>query len=65
MKHYIIPPSWLQSSNSQFRGCCPLFPIPKSHGHMCNCPPGPEGPQGPQGPQGPEGPQGPQGPQGP
>lgn len=42
-----------------YKGCCPLYPIPKPPKQNCFCPPGARGPRGPQGSPGSPGPQGP------
>ena len=55
----------MSSFRKPFKGCCPIYPIPKPPQQKCICPPGPRGPQGPEGPEGPEGPAGPVGPAGP
>ncbi len=56
----------LSFNGNHFKGCCPLYPIPKPPKQRCVCPPGPRGAIGPQGPPGATGPQGPAGgPQGP
>ncbi|UQD51337.1 collagen-like protein [Bacillus methanolicus] len=51
----------LSFNGNRFKGCCPLYPIPKPPKQRCVCPPGPRGAIGPAGPAGATGPQGPAG----
>jgi hypothetical protein len=56
----------LSYSGRTFKGCCPIYPIPKPPKQRCICPPGRRGAVGPAGPEGPAGgPVGPVGPAGP
>jgi hypothetical protein len=48
----------LSFNPKNFKGCCPIHPIPKPPQQRCLCPPGPRGAIGPAGPTGATGAQG-------